>query len=547
MHKLLKVLTRPLLAALAAMALAAPVAMTTAALADQTVTAPTLGQGSGGTYMDYMKTVYNRAGYPEIIMLPLTAFDSDYNLQPMGAKSWKQSADGLTWTFTLQDNLQWSDGTPLTAEDYVFALQRAAKEGYDFNWYWSFAGGIKGWSDVTDHGADVSTLGLKAVDDKTIQVTTDAPKSYFPGVASLWYPVPKHVVDKIGDDYALNVNTLVASGPFMVKEWEKTTNTMTLVKNPNYHGPWPAQIDKLVLDTQIAAPEVGFPAFMAGEADYTALNAGQVPVVTQRFPDAIRRNAVFAVYYLAFDTDKAPFNNVDVRKAFQAAINRDELTSTVLKDVAVPAKSILAPSYPGYQQKIADEAKFDPKLAQDEMAKAGYPGGKGFPPIEIWYREQGGYNAAIAAPMLQYLQAQFKQILGIDMQIKSMPTKDWTQALKDRSNNLFLAPYEYDYLDPSNFYDLFKTGGRHHYSFPEYDKLVNAGDAESDWNKRLDDYAKAEQVIIDNAALVPLVHPVTIAAVSDKLKGAGVEPNSKGFTPLDRLSLFLFTHITKQD
>jgi oligopeptide transport system substrate-binding protein len=222
------------------------------------------------------------------------------------------------------------------------------------------------------------------------------------------------------------------------------------------------------------------------------------------------------------------------------------LTSTVLKDVAVPARSILAPGYPGYQQKIADEAKFDPKLAKEEMAKAGYPDGKGFPAIEIWYREQGGYNAAIAAPMLQYLQAQFKQILGIDMGIKSMPTKDWTTALKDRSNNLFLAPYEYDYLDPSNFYDLFKTGGRHHYSYPDYDKLVNEGDAEADWNKRLVDYAKAEQILIDNAPLVPLVHPVTIAAVSDKLGGPGVEPNSKGFTPLDRLAGYLYTHITKQ-
>jgi peptide/nickel transport system substrate-binding protein/oligopeptide transport system substrate-binding protein len=256
---------------------------------------------------------------------------------------------------------------------------------------------------------------------------------------------------------------------------------------------------------------------------------------------------VFAVYYLAFDTDKAPFNNVDVRKAFWYAINRDELTSTVLKDVAVPAKSILAPSYPGFQQKIADEAVFDPKKAQDEMAKAGFPGGKGFPPIEIWYREQGGYNAAIAAPTLQYLQSQFKQVLGIDMGIKSMPTPDWTQALKDRSNSLFLAPYEYDYLDPSNFYDLFKTGGRHHYSFPAYDAAVNAGDAGSNWDDRLANYAKAEQVLIDNAALVPLVHPVTIAAVSDKLHGAGVEPNSKGFTPLDRLAGYLYTHITKDN
>lgn len=514
------------------------------ALADSTVTGP--GGTTSGTYMDYMKTVYDRAGAPEITSLPLTEFDGEFKLNPMGAKSWTQSADGLTWTFKLQDGLVWSDGEPLTAEDYVFALQRAAKEGYDFNWYWSFAGGIKGWSDVTDKGADPSTLGIKALDATTLEVTTDAPKSYFPGVASLWYPVPKHVVDKIGDDYALNVDTLVASGPFMVKSWEKSNNTMTLVKNPKYNGPWQAQIDTLVLDTQIGPPEVGFPAFMAGEADWTSLNAGQVPVVQAQFPDAIRKNAVFALYYLAFDLNKPPFDNIHVRKAFQAAVNREQLTSTVLKDTAVPANSILAPSYPGYQQSIADQAKFDADLAKKEMAEAGYPDGKGFPPIEIWYREQGGYNAAIAAPMLQYLQAQFKDILGVDMQIKSMPTKDWTAALKARSNGLFLAPYEYDYLDPSNFYDLFKSGGRHHYEFADYDALVNAGDAGSDWDKRLQDYAKAEQILIDNAALVPLVHPVTIAAVSDKLKGEGVTPNSKGFTPLDRLSGYLYTHVTKE-
>jgi peptide/nickel transport system substrate-binding protein/oligopeptide transport system substrate-binding protein len=530
------------LLAIATLTLALPVAV---AHADSTVTAP--GGTTSGTYMDYMKTVYNRAGAPEITSLPLTEFDNEYKLNPMGAASWTQSADGLTWTFKLQPGLVWSDGVPLTAEDYVFALQRAAKEGYDFNWYWAFAGGIKGWADVTgDKHADPSTLGIKAVDDTTLEVTTDAPKSYFPGVASLWYPVPKHVVDKLGDDYALNVDSLVASGPFMVKSWEKSNNNMTYVKNPKYTGPWQAQIDTLNLDNTIGAPEVGFPAFMAGDADWTNLNTGQVAVVNQQMPDAIRKNAVFAVYYLAFDPSKPPFDNVDVRKAFQAAINRDELTSTVLKDTAVPAKSILAPSYPGFQQKIADEAKFDPALAKAEMAKAGYPDGKGFPPIEIWYREQGGYNAAIAAPMLQYLQAQFKTILGIDMGIKSMPSKDWSQALKDQSNNIFLAPYEYDYLDPSNFYDLFKTGGRHHYAYPDYDAAVNAGDAEADWDKRLEDYAKAEQVLIDQAPLVPLVHPVTIAAVSDKLKGEGITPNSQGFTPLDRLAGYLYTHITKQ-
>ncbi len=155
------------------LAAATVLTMPLVAHADSSVTAP--GGTTSGTYMDYMKTVYNRAGAPELTSLPLTEFDNEYKLNAMGAQSWTQSADGLTWTFKLQPGLVWSDGVPLTAGDYVFALQRAAKEGYDFNWYWSFAGGIKGWSDVTDKKADPSTLGIKAIDDTTLEVTTDAP------------------------------------------------------------------------------------------------------------------------------------------------------------------------------------------------------------------------------------------------------------------------------------------------------------------------------------------------------------------------------------
>ena len=131
---------------------------------------------------------------------------------------------------------------------------------------------------------------------------------------------------------------------------------------------------------------------------------------------------------------------------------------------------------------IAEQAVFDPAKAKDYLAKAGYPEGKGFPEVEIWYREEGGYNGAIIPPMLQYLQAQFKDILGITMNIKSMPAKDWMEALLKRKNNLFLAPYEYDYLDPSNFYGIFYNGGRHNYHNADYDKLVKEADSSLDWD-----------------------------------------------------------------
>ena len=199
------------------------------AMAQTVITAP--GQSTTGTYMDYMKTVYARATFSELLQIPLTSFDKDFTLTALGAESWSQSDDGLTWTFKLRDGLVWSDGEPLKAEDYVFALQRAATAGYDFAWYWDFAGGIKNWKEVTEGKADVSTLGIKAVDDKTIEVTTAAVKPYLPSVVSLWYPVPKHQFDKFGDEWAANVDTIISSGPFKVKSWEKSNNSVVFVKN----------------------------------------------------------------------------------------------------------------------------------------------------------------------------------------------------------------------------------------------------------------------------------------------------------------------------
>ncbi|RVT83497.1 peptide ABC transporter substrate-binding protein [Rhodobacteraceae bacterium CCMM004] len=528
---------RPLktLATCLALALAVPAAA-------QDVVFP--GDNTSGTYMDYMKTVYSRAGYPEIIQLPLTSFDKAFELHGIAAESWEQSEDGLTWTFRLRDGLSYSDGHPLTAEDYVFALTRAATDGYDFAWYWDFAGGIAGWSEVTKGEAEPDTLGIRAVDDRTLELTTTTPRPYLPSVVSLWYPVPKHVWDEHGDDYAVNVDTLVASGAYMVESWEKNDNTMTFVPNPEYTGPWPATLDRFTVNTSLGAPEVGLPAFMAGEMDMAYLNRGQIPFMEQRMADNLRRNAIFAVSYISFDLDSAPFDNVDVRKALAYAVDREEMTETVLSGLAIPAGSILSPSFPGYNEGIAAQAVFDPEKAREHLAQAGYADGEGFPEVEIWYRDQGGYNGAITAPMLQYLQAEYKEHLGIDMGIRVMPIQDWMQALTQEENNLFLAPYEYDYVDPSNFFGIFYDGGRHDHRLPEYDALVDQAGAASEWEERLGYYEQAEQVLIDNASIIPLVHPIQTFVFSDRVSGDATEPTENGFSASSRLTPYFYTHLS---
>ena len=131
--------------------------------------------------------------------------------------------------------------TPLKASDYIFALQRAATTGYDFAWYWGYAGGIANWDAVTKGEMDVATLGIAAPDDQTITVTTSAPKPYLPGVVSLWYPVPKHVWDKLGDEYAANVETMVSSGPFLLETLGKVQQQDDLHQEPDLHRPLAAR------------------------------------------------------------------------------------------------------------------------------------------------------------------------------------------------------------------------------------------------------------------------------------------------------------------
>ncbi len=522
-------------------ALAVATMMTAPAMAEDRLVVG--GLSTTGTYMDYMRTVYARAAGSDLIQVPLTSFDNNYELTALAAESWEQSADGLTWTFKLRDGLVWSDGEPLTSHDFVLSLQQAASTGYDFAWYWDFAANIVNWKDVTEGTKPASELAVSALDDKTIQVTTATAKPYLPSVASLWYPIPKHIFDTVGPDWSTNVDTIISSGPFTVQSWEKVNNTVVLERNETYTGPWQAQVAELEMNSALGMPDVALPAFLAGEVDTAGLNAGQIPFMRNMMPDAIRTEAVFATAYIAFDLEAAPFDNVDVRRALYYAVNRDELTSTVLKDLAVPAGSILPPGFPGYNAEMAAKAVFDPELAKELMASAGYPNGEGFPTVEIWLREEGGTSAFLPSAA-QYLQAQFKDILGIEMNIKIMSGKEWMEGLLGRKNNLFLAPYGYDYLDPSNFFGIFYNGGRHSYHVEEYDRLVAAADSNPVWEERLKLYAEVEQVMIDEGMIVPLTHPVQNTAVSDRLSGATVTPNADGLTPTGTM-LFANTHIAK--
>ncbi len=483
--------------------------------------------GLGGTHMDWMKTVYNNVAQSTVVQVPLTAYDKNSRLHGLAAESWSVSGDGLTWTFVLRDSLVWSDGAPLTSRDFAFALERAVSQGYDFSWYWTRAAGVKNWDAVESGRLPLSELGVAAPDDRTLQLTSSEPKAYIPGVCAFWFPVPRHVNERHGDEWAAGDEHYVSSGPFELVEWRRG-DEIRLRRNPAYRGPWRAQVDEIVVYPQLADPAVGFPAYLAGDLDVTDVNVGQLAYARTRLADQLKTGTHFGIYYLAFDYDRPPFDDRRVRRALMYAVDRDEVTSTVLKDVAVPARTLLAPGFPGHDTAMAARTRFDPERARAELAAAGFPGGAGFPEVSLWWRVEAGFHAAIVGPLAQYLQAQYQEVLGIDIGIEGKELKTWMDGLRDLENGFFLAPYMRDYLDPSNFYSIFVAGGRHNWRHEDYTRLVERANRTVDWERRLELYRRAQTILVDEAAFPCLVHPQTNSLIKPRVGGEGTTPNEFG-------------------
>ena len=497
-----------------------------------------------GTYIDYMKTMYNcLQGAADLAQESLMAFDKDLNVVPMGAESWETSEDGLTWTFHLRKELSWSDGEPVTAHDYVFALQRAVQQGYDFGWYWSFAAGFKNWKKVESGELPVEELGVKAPDDYTLVLTTDVPKPYLPGVLVWLYPVPRHAVEAHGDEYATTAETMVSNGPFQISEWVKGDH-ITFVKNPHYKGVWTPYLEKVILKYGTFDPETGFPAYMNDEIYRTDVNPGQLAFARASMADQLNSWPAFQLFYLSFNTTEPPFDDIRVRRAFHYAFNREELCATILKDLATPEYSALMSGYPGYDLEAAKSAsKYAPEEAKKLMAEAGYPDGKGFPELELWLRGQN-QNHPWQKPAASYLQAQYKEKLGINIIPRIVEMKTFADALNNRSHNLFFLPYAFDYVDPSNFMDLFMTGGRHAWSNADYDRLVREADPMTEQEPRMQKYRQAEKILIEEAPAVFAFQQLTSAVWKPFLKGEGVEPNKNGLVSWgDMWAKYVITHI----
>lgn len=456
------------------------------------------------------------------LYLGLTTEAADASIIPGTAESWTISPDGLVYTFKIRSDANWSDGTPVTAEDFVYAYRRimdpkrAAK-------YASILYPIKNAEEVNSgKETDFTKIGAKAIDAKTLEITLKEPTPFFLELLTHYtsFAIPKHVVEKAGNDW-VKPGTHVSNGAYTLASYTPN-DKIELVKNPKFYDASKVKIEKVVFFSNEDRSEME-KRFRAGEIDYvTDINPARIDTLTKELPNELKIAPYLGLYYYTLNTKSGPTADPKVRKALSMVVDRDIITQKVAKAGEIPAYAVVPPGVANYGYALkADWA--DKKMpervdaAKKLIADAGYGPGKPLK-LELSYNTSEGHkNIAIA------IQSMWKQTLGVEAELVNRDVKVHYNTLRDGGFQVGRAGWIADYNDAQNFLFLLetRTGSNNYgkFSNAEFDKLMIEAGTITDLKKRAEVMAKAERIGIDQDALLPIYFYVSKNLVSQKLKG----------------------------
>lgn len=459
----------------------------------------------------------------------LCAFDSAARPVPGVAEEWKVSPDGKTYTFRIRADALWSDGRPLTAHDFVQSWRRVLEPetaaAYSYQLY-----PVKNAQPFAEGRlTDFSQVGVRAPDDRTLEVELESPTPYFLELTAFptLYPVPLHVVAQAGDDW-IKPGRIVGNGAFVLEDW-RINDRIRLRKNPHY---W--NRDRVELTTvdvlPIADANAAFNFYASGQADLVMDKGLAPPALLEDLkirPD-FHSAPFLGVYFLRFNCAKGPFQDPRVRRAFSLAVDKKRIVEKITRAGEPPASGFVPPGIKGYG--IAEGLPHDPMEAARLLAEAGYPDGKGFPLVRYLY-SKSEMNEAIAIE----LQNMWRETLGVTVDLARQEWKVYLNSLELLDYDIARSSWVGDYPDPNTFLDLFVTGGgnnRTGWSNPSYDALLLEASREVDPPRRFATLLRAEQLLVgEGLPVCPLYFYVGIQ-LYDPLKLQGVEPNVLDEHPL---------------
>jgi len=457
----------------------------------------------------------------EMLFLGLTDLtDETVETVPELATEWSVSDDGLVWTFKMRKDAEWVHYDPatkkteklgkVTANDVVYGVKRML-DPVTASSYAYVAYIIKGAEAFnTGESTDPDSVGVRAVDEYTVEFTLVQPAGYFPTIAGMWVcrPVPQDTIEEFGDKWTEPGN-IVTNGPYLLAEWSHEAK-IVLVKNPYWYDAKTVAIETINM-LMIGEDSTALAMYENGELDLGPAPGDQMerikadPVLSKE----LRTFPVLCTYYWGFNTTKAPFDNVKVRQAFAWALDRQKLIDTVLKGAQTPA-TCFAP--PGIFGTPAADPEFpaigyDPEKAKALLAEAGYPNGEGLPEITLMFNTSQGHQQ-----LAEFYQQSIKEALGVDIKLANQEWNVFLDTVNEDAPQIYRMGWCLDYPDENNWVlEVFHpTKGQNYGKWSmddplaaKFAQLIEDAAKEADPEKRAELYWEAEKVLaVDSATAV---------------------------------------------
>ena len=453
----------------------------------------------------------------------LVIYDAEANVVPGVAESWEVSDDGMTYTFKLREDAKWSNGDPVTAEDFVYSFQRIMTPATGAK-YANILYPIKGAEAVNKGEAEPASMGVTAVDERTLEIALENPTPFFLELLTHQTGLPVHrpSVEEHGDDFVRPEN-MVSNGAYTLAEF--TPNQQIVVrKNPEFHSADTVMIDEVqFIPTEDRSAALR--RFQAGELlSNNDVPVDQVAFMKENLEGQYRVAPYLGTYYYTIKTDKEPFSNVDVRRALSMAIDREFLAEEIAGDF-LPANSYVPEGIANYGD-AADAPKFEfdgQSMLDREDEALRLLTEAGFGPdnpldVEISFNTSENHQRIATAI------ADMWQPLGVNVTLSNQDTASHYAGLRDGADyDVARAGWIGDYNDPQNFLFLYESDNLgfnySRYNNPEYDALMDEAAAETDLEARAEILKRAERMLLDEVGVVPLFYYTSQSLVSPKLKG----------------------------
>ncbi|MGK7286142.1 peptide ABC transporter substrate-binding protein [Buttiauxella agrestis] len=441
-------------------------------------------------------------------------------LEPGVATKW-QSNDNRTWTFTLRDNARWSDGSPVTAQDFVYSWQRLvnAKNTSPFAWFAALAG-INNAQAIIDGKMPADKLGVTAVDDRTLRINLDKPVPYFPNLTANFslYPVPKAVVEKFGNDWTKPGN-LVGNGAYALKD-RIVNEKLVAVQNKNYWDNSKTVITEVTF-IPINQESSATKRYLAGDIDITeSFPKNLYQKLLKDIPGQVYTPPQLGTYYYAFNTQKGPTTDARVRLALSMSIDRHIMAEKVLGTGEKPAWRFtpdvtagFTPEPSPFEQMSQEEANAQAKTL---LQAAGYGPNKPLKLTLLYNTSENHQKIAIAVASM------WKKNLGVDVKLQNQEWKTYIDSRNTGNFDVIRASWVGDYNEPSTFLSLLTSthsGNISRFNSPEYDKVLEQASQETTDAARNKDYNQAEKILQEKAPIAPIYQYTNGRLIKPWLKG----------------------------